>query len=205
MRSGTQQSRGLRKRVQSRSPKQLLLRITMAGIAPPIWRLIRVPDRFSLHQLHRTLQIAFSRLDYHLYAFEVRGRRYEAPSADSEENDASAIALCDLTLSEGFRFTYVYDFGDCWEHEIVVEASLPMPSENGPDWSPRLLAGERAAPPEDSGGASGFMEVIAALNDPSNPRHKEIRDWVGSAYDQNKFDAWAMDHALALAVAWGAI
>ena len=177
----------------------------MAEIAPPIWRLVRVPDQFSLHQLHRVLQIVFSRLDYHLYAFQIGDRRFEAPHPDSEAEDATAIALGDLALPKGARFTYLYDFGDGWEHEVAVEEILPMPSENGPDWSPRLLAGERAAPPEDAGGPPGFMDVVEALSDPTNPRHREVRDWVGSSYDPNKFDAWALDHALALAVAWGAV
>lgn len=86
-----------------------------------------------------------------------------------------------------------------------MEAVLPMPSENGPDWSPRLLDGERAAPPEDAGGPPGFMEVLDALKNRSHPRHEEICNWVGSTYDPEKFDAWAVDHALTLAVAWGAV
>jgi hypothetical protein len=195
----------LRERKQSRKPMQLLLRITMAEITPSIWRLIRVPDQFTLHQLHRILQIVFSHLDYHLYEFQVRSRRFEAPDPESEAEDATRIRLCDLTLSPGSQLTYIYDFGDGWEHNIAVEAMLPMPLENGPDWSPRLLDGERAAPPEDAGGPHGFMEVMAALKDRSHPRHKEIRNWVGNAYDPGKFDTWAVDHALTLAVAWGAV
>ena len=184
---------------------QLLLRITMAAITPPIWRLICVPDQFTLHQLHRVLQIIFSRLDYHLYEFQVESRRFEAPGPESEVEDATAVKLCDFSLSVGSLFTYLYDFGDGWEHDIVVEAVLPMPSEHGPDWSPRLLDGERAAPPEDSGGPPGFMDVLEALNDPSHPRHEEIRSWAGSTYDPGTFDVWAIDHALALVVAWGAV
>jgi hypothetical protein len=49
------------------------------------------------------------------------------------------------------------------------------------------------------------MEVVAALRDPANPRHEEVREWAGAAYDPDRFDPWAVDHALALAVAWGAI
>jgi hypothetical protein len=184
---------------------QLLLRITMAEIAPPIWRLIRVPEQFTLHQLHRVLQIVFSHLDYHLYAFQFESRHFEAPDPESEAEDATATRLCDLALSPGSQFTYVYDFGDGWEHNIAVEAVLPMPSENGPDWSPRLLDGERAAPLEDAGGPPGFMDVMEVLKNSSHPRHQEVRDWVGATYDPSKFDVWAVDHALALAVAWGAV
>jgi hypothetical protein len=136
----------------------------MRGIVPPIYRRVRVPDGFTLHQLHRVLQIAFSRLDYHLY-----------------------------------------DFGDSWTHDIEVEALLPMPSPNGPDWSPRLLDGRRAAPPEDSGGTTGYERIRAVLRDPTHPEYAEVREWAGSTYDPERFDPWATDHALALAVAWGAI
>lgn len=95
---------------------QLLLRITMATIAPPIWRLIRVPDRVTLHQLHRVLQINFCHLYYQLYAFQLESRRFEAPDPESEVEDATAIRLCNLDLSPGSQFTYIYDFGDGWEH-----------------------------------------------------------------------------------------
>lgn len=49
------------------------------------------------------------------------------------------------------------------------------------------------------------MDVLEALNDRSHPRHEEIRNWVGRTYDLGTFDVWEVDHALALAVAWGAV
>ena len=184
---------------------QLLLLVTMREITPPIWRLLRVPDGFTLHQLHRVLQIAFSRLDYHLYAFELGSRPFEAPDSESDAEDATRMSLSELDLTPGAQFAYLYDFGDGWEHDIAVEAVLSMPSENGPDWSPRLLDGRRAAPPEDAGGPPGYQRIVAALSDPGYPEHEDVRSWAGATYDPEKFDAWAIDHALALAVAWGAI
>jgi len=201
MQTSAQRSRG------TRVPKQHLLRVTMRVIDPPIWRLVRVPDAFTLHQLHRVLQIVFSHLDYHLYAFEVGERRFEAPDpeAEHESEDATVTPLRDLKLSAGSRFTYVYDFGDDWEHDVVVERILPMPLETGPDWSPRLIGGERAAPPEDAGGPHGYAAMLEGLRDPKHPEHEEYRQWVGSEYDPERFDAWSLDHALALVLAWGAI
>jgi hypothetical protein len=177
----------------------------MAYIDPPIWRRVRVPDGFTLHQLHRILQIVFSRLDYHLYAFRVDGRSFEAPDPESEGEDSASVRLGDLDLRPGSRFTYVYDFGDNWKHEVLVEDVLPMPSPDGPDWSPRLLDGARAAPPEDAGGPPGYERLLAILADPGHPEHGDLRAWVGSTYDPERFDPWAIDHALALAVGWGAI
>lgn len=97
------------------------------------WSRIRVPDQFTLHQLHRVLQIIFSHLDYHLYAFQLGSRHFEIPDSESAAEGATATRLCDLVLSPGSQFTYLYDFGDGWEHHIAVEAVLPMPLEIGPD------------------------------------------------------------------------
>jgi hypothetical protein len=45
------------------------LRITVDKITPPIWRVIQVPESYSLNQLHHIIQIAFGWWNYHLYMF----------------------------------------------------------------------------------------------------------------------------------------
>lgn len=191
----------------SPEPRQLLLRVTLREIRPSVWRAVRVPEVFTLHQLHRVLQIVFSRLDYHLYAFDIGERRFEAPDPEAEEpsEDSTIATLAALGLRAGSRFEYVYDFGDNWVHDVLVEQHLPMPAESSPDWSPRLVDGQRASPPEDAGGPFAYEELVAALRDKSHPEHKQMRDWVGPQFDPERFDPWSIDHALALAVAWGAI
>jgi hypothetical protein len=59
--------------------------------------------------------------------------------------------LNQVVPSEGFKFLYVYDFGDDWQHEIVVEKTLP-PVE-GMKY-PICLDGRRASPPENRGQSS---------------------------------------------------
>jgi hypothetical protein len=179
----------------------------MRDIAPPIWRSLRIPDDFTLHRLHRVLQIAFSRLDYHLYEFRAGEHRFQAPDPEAEETyeDATRVTLGELALEPGGHLTYVYDFGDDWEHDLLVERLLPMPDAHSPDRSPRLLDGARAAPPEDVGGTGGYERMVAALRDRTDPEHRNYRLWAGPTYDPDRFDPWAVDHALALAVAWGAI
>lgn len=184
-----------------RVDRQIVLHVALLDIDPQIWRQVRVPGAFTLHQLHRTLQIVFSWLDYHLYRFEVRDRAFEAAEAE----DAAAISLAELSLKEGERFTYIYDFGDDWHHELTVEGFLPMPGPGDPDWSPRLMGGARAAPPEDSGGPSGYDTMLAALTDPDHPEHDEFRAWLPDDYDPERFDRWALDHALSLVSGWGAV
>ena len=177
----------------------------MDGIFPPIWRLLFVPERFTLHQLHRLLQIIFSRLDYHLYEFQVGRRRFEAPDPEATGEDSTKVKLAKLEFKAGSRFSYLYDFGDGWKHDIRVEEVLPMPPDNGWDWSPKLVDGARAAPPEDAGGLPGYERLLQVIRNPSDPDYEELRAWVGPTYDPEKFDAWALDHALTLTVAWGAV
>jgi len=67
-------------RPHKRTPRQLVLRVTLRDIEPAIWRRVRVPDQLTLQQLRRVLQIVFSRLDYHLYEFQIGERRFPVAS-----------------------------------------------------------------------------------------------------------------------------
>lgn len=193
------------RRIKRAEPQQVVLRATVLGIKPPIWRVVRVPDEFLLHQLHRVLQLAFGWLDYHLHEFRVDARRIEAPHDDAHGATTLDVAIADLRLAQGARLIYAYDFGDGWEHELEVLEFLPMPEEGAFDWSPRLLDGARAGPPEDVGGPPGYSRFVSALRDPADPEHRSYREWVGMDYDPESFNVWATDRALALASAWGAV
>jgi hypothetical protein len=182
------------------------LRITIADIEPPIWRQIRVPDTYTLDQLHRVIQLLFGWLDYHLYAFRIGERRFEEPDEEAEGEDSTTTLLRDLKLTGGARFTYTYDFGDNWVHEIEVKnLYIVTPVEDDDErLLPRLYGGERAGPHEDSGGPWGYQEMVEALRDPSHPEHTRFRRWAGD-YDPERFDVWMADNNLSLAAAWGAI
>lgn len=67
--------------------------------------------------------------------------------------------------SQGQRFRYVYDYGDNWEHEIVVE-EISEPKEYA--FYPVCLEGERACPPEDCGRVTGYDKLLGALREDSN-------------------------------------
>ncbi len=183
----------------------MVLRATIAEIEPAIWRKVSVPDRYSLHQVHRVFQLAFGWLDYHLYEFRIGARRFEAPDPEAKGEDAAATFLRDLDLRAGATFEYHYDFGDGWVHEVRVEDVVPTPADEVDHPLPRLLDGERAGPPEDVGGIPGYGNFIEAINDPTHPQHAELRAWVGEAYDPQRFDRWAIDRAITLAAAWGAV
>ncbi len=80
--------------------------------------------------------------------------------------------------------TIVYDFGDSWEHVILVEKILAP--EPGAQY-PRCLAGRRACPPEDCGGIWGYEELLETLQHPESPDYAEMREWMEADFDPEAF------------------
>jgi len=178
------------------------LRVVLEDFEPLIWRTVLVDERSTLSDLHRVFQIAMGWLDYHLFDFEVAGTRYEDPDPEAEGEDATAVTLASLRLKVGDEFQYRYDWGDDWTLKIEVVRKGPVDINT---WLPWIIDGERAGPPEDSGGVGGLEGLLEALADPSNPEHDEYRMWVGEDYDPEWFDLRAANAFLGLAVGWGAI
>ena len=186
------------------APRQdLVLRVSLRDIVPEIWRTVRVPREYTLAQLHRTLQLVFAWQDYHLHVFEIGERRFEAPDEEAE-GESTAIRLTALPLATGDRFLYRYDFGDDWEHDVVVEAVVPVTDPEDPRW-PYLMGGERASPPEDCGGPGGFAALVRGLARPRSREGRELREWVGPDYDPARFDPWQVGRMLTMAAAYGAM
>jgi hypothetical protein len=80
---------------------------------------------------------------------------------------------------------YLYDFGDGWEHEIILESILPRPPGR---MRPSCLDGARACPPEDCGSTPGYEEILEAMRDPKHPERERYLEWLGEPYDPEKFD-----------------
>jgi hypothetical protein len=157
------------------------LKITLKHVEPAIWRRIEVPD-CTLEDLHYYIQAAMGWENCHLHQFVVGRQRFtdvETLDGDSDDSDAAQTLISDIVpeRSRKFRFEYEYDFGDGWRHEIAVERRAAP--EKGVKY-PRCLAGERACPPEDCGGAWGYMDLLAAIADPDHERHDEYMEWCGS-------------------------
>src|SRR5262249_35858102 len=93
---------------------------------------------------------------------------------DSRREDAGRIQLRDVAARKGAGLTYRYDFGDDWQHELIVEEAACPDAEPG---KAVCIAGERACPPEDCGGVWGYAELLDALDDPANPDLKSA--WNG--------------------------
>ena len=97
----------------------------------------------------------------------------------------------------GARFRYTYDFGDDWEHDILVEK---MFDRDKAATCPRCTGGRRAGPPEDCGGIWGYADLEEILADPNHPEHEDKLEWLGlddaAGFDPTGFDADAVTHAL---------
>lgn len=183
----------------------LQLRITLSEIEPPIWRRVLVPASMTLHELHRAIQVIFDWYDYHLYEFEVRGERYEAPDEEATGADSTKARLSRFQLAPGETLLYRYDLGDDWEHLVEIEAQEDRPSL---DWIPWLMDGERRGPKEDSGGPRGYVKLVRLLERPLDDLDEEERGyvgWLGSDFDPGAFSVEQARHALLLAAAWGVL
>jgi hypothetical protein len=167
------------------------LKVTLKGSKPPIWRRLEVPGNITLAKLHRILQVAMGWTDSHLHAFKI-GETYFQPDPDVdplfsmiEEKNENKFKLEQVALREKMKFLYEYDFGDGWEHEILVEKILPMTEKNR---YPVCIKGVKACPPEDIGGIWGYYDFLEVMQDPRHPNHEDIMEWVGDNFDPEWFD-----------------
>jgi hypothetical protein len=173
------------------------LKVTLLGLRPPVWRRVEVPSDFTLGQMHDVIQIAMGWHDSHLHQFFVGDAVYTDPSTldgwDGDDLDEEDARLAEIAPRARRRFRYEYDFGDSWEHEILVEAVEPP--EPGTRY-PRCVAGKRACPPEDCGGVWGYVDFLEAIADPKHPAHDDMRDWWGGPFDPEAFDQDAVNRQM---------
>lgn len=165
------------------------IKVTLDNIGPPIWRRILVSGNTTLLKLHDIMQIVMGWDDAHLHMFTIEGLSYSDPAVDVS-GDLGTINEANYKLSqvihrEGQRFKYEYDFGDSWNHTLLVEKIL-SPVE-GLRY-PLCLQGRRACPPEDVGGVWGYKNFLEALRDPSHDEHEEYGSWISKSYDPEAFD-----------------
>ena len=113
--------------------------------------------------------------------------------------EASEIRLRDLDLDHmpNLPILYGYDFGDCWKHQIKIEAQVRgEPSAT----YPACIGGERHGPPEDAGGPVGYANFLEAWDDPHDPEHRAMRQWAGRGFMPDKFDLVETNRAIARAL-----
>ncbi|MFW2853392.1 plasmid pRiA4b ORF-3 family protein [Sphingomonas sp. TX0543] len=172
------------------------VRIELKDSDPPIWRVVEVPTSITLKVLHDIVQAAMGWLDYHLWELVIDGQTYGLPMDDdwgtAPRKIAARTRLRDVLAPGTTRIDYTYDFGDNWEHSLIV--SDARSGDPGTVY-PRFIEDARACPPEDCGGIPGFYEMLEARADPNHPDHAEITEWL-DGYDPDEVDVFPIQVAL---------
>jgi len=173
------------------------LKVTLQGFKPFIWRRIQVDSHAPLNEVHMAIQIAMGWTDSHLHDFTVNGQTYAARTPygglDGAE-DETKHTLIEIAPTPKAKIGYLYDFGDSWEHVIMVEKVLTPDPEAV---YPRCIAGKNACPPDDCGGVWGYANLLEALHNPNHPEHEELLEWAGEVIDPEAFDLDATNRKMA--------
>lgn len=178
--------------MQAPSTEIYQFKITLKGSKPKIWRRIQVPSNYSFWDLHVAIQDAMGWLDCHLHQFEIFDPQTNENiiiSLIDDENGNYVICETKAKIAEHFlsphqKANYEYDFGDCWEHEILFEKIVQTVIDS--DY-PKCIAGKRACPPEDCGGIGGYEEMLKIIKNPNHPQYEEQMEWLGGSFKPEIF------------------
>jgi hypothetical protein len=171
-------------------------KITLEDIKPQIWRRIQVPENYSFWALHVAIQDSMGWQDYHLHNFSMlkpaTGKMVNITFSDEDYRafNRSNLSCHREKIAKYFSVEnrdadYIYDFGDNWEHSIMLEKILPV--KEGTKY-PLCTGGKRACPPEDCGGVPGYNDLLKILSNPRHPEYKSMLIWVGGKFDPEHFD-----------------
>jgi hypothetical protein len=168
--------------------------LQLADVNPVVWRRVLVPGAVRMAKLSEMVLATMGWTNSHLHAFRLGERRIgmcfdEYPEGEIDEKGITVLQA----LREERRFVYDYDFGDGWEHDVVVEELT---------WSyfglkfGVCIDGQNACPPEDVGGVPGYAEFLEAIGDPEDEEHDSYLEWVGGSFDPAEFDLASTNAAL---------
>lgn len=167
-----------------------VLHVAIAFSDPLIWRRIQVPGDYTLTQLHRVIQRSMGWSDAHIHQFLIGKISYEptmnsAGIRESKRFDEQKYRLFALEESMRFMFTYFYDAGQGWEHEITLEEVVPP---TRPLNHPIVMAGERACPPESVDDIHEYQKLLAAWQKPGSKGRNPFKEFAGRDFDPGLFD-----------------
>lgn len=194
-------------------PVLLTVRVDLKWAKPPVWRRLTVPGDIDLETFHWVLQIAMGWEDMHLHKFTIGTKAYDRDTAaflttfeaeEGEEGTAEWEARLDQVLRQPRDvLTYLYDFGDDWQHTIRLEKVEPA-GQSAPS-GPRCIKGRGACPPEDIGGIGRYLwmadwarsgyssDYLAEYGGDAD----ELLEWLGPGWHPDAFDVDEVNRALA--------
>lgn len=167
------------------------IQISLKGFKPKIWRRILIQSDLPLADFHKVIQTTMGWTNSHLHQFIKNGtfytKRYPGDVLwDEMDNvDYLDMSISDLLKKEKEKITYEYDFGDSWEHEIVLEKINPDDKEAK---YPLCLTAKNNCPPEDCGGVWGYADMLDILKHPDHEEYESYIEWLGKEFDPEYFD-----------------
>ncbi len=165
------------------------IQISLKGSKPKIWRRLLVPSDILLSEIHKIIQISMGWTNSHLHQFIKNNEYYGIPSEDDWNDfpisDYRKIKLDFFLKKEKDKLKYEYDFGDSWEHNILLEKILPFNDEFK---NPICLTGKMNCPPEDCGGIWGYSDMLEILKQPDHEEYESFIEWLGEKFDSEHFD-----------------
>jgi len=173
--------------VASNPKKVYQLKIILRDVNPPVWRRLLVLDT-TLDDLSDYIMTAMGWFGGHLHGFRIHGETYGIIDPEWGTDwmiDESSVRMSEVIFVGDKKFVYDYDFGDGWEHDVLIEKVLPV--EPGAV-CPVCLKGKRACPPEDVGGPWGYENFLKAISNSDHPEHDKYLEWIGGGFDPEAFD-----------------
>lgn len=181
--------------------KYFQFKITLAYVVPVVWRRIQVPKDYFFWDLHVAITDCMPWLDYHLHDFIMlhpkKGNEVHIGMPDQDDDMMGYETLEDGATKIASYFSlqnpmakYLYDFGDGWEHEILLEKICDR--EDGVNY-PRCVAGENACPPEDVGGVGGYGQFLKTIKDTKNKEREDLLRWAEHLTGKYPFDPECFD------------
>jgi len=156
------------------------LKISLEGIKPQIYRTVQVKSDVTLARLQNIILNVMGWNGGHLSSFDINGVEYgEDPFGESDFKTLKT-KLNKVLTNEKQTFGFLYDFGDSWEHKIVLGKILEP--EEGKKY-PLCIKGARCCPPEDCGGIFGYMDLVAQLKKPEAERDSDLMEWLEGMYE----------------------
>jgi hypothetical protein len=173
------------------SKKVYQIQISLLRFKPKIWRRVLIQSDMLLSDFHKVIQTTMGWTNSHLHQFIKNEICYSERLPDDitwEELgsvDYLNLKVSDLLVREEERIQYEYDFGDGWNHELILEKILYGDNELE---FPVCLAGEMNCPPEDCGGISGFANILEILKNPKDEEYESYIVWFGGKFNPAHFN-----------------
>lgn len=159
----------------------LQLKIVLDDSKPPIWRRVNVLSSLTFYDLHIIIQKIMPWDDDHLHSFMIDCNTFIENDYKADLEDSSdvlldyKVRLHRFLKKEKQMIKYSYDFGDSWEHTIIVEKIIKADGNFVPAV---CLDGKRNAPIEDCGGIPGYYCCLEYLKNSKNPNVSDYGEWL---------------------------